>query len=164
MTIYFLLLLLLLIAALWTVLAVDLLHSAIALAVTSVILSVIMFVLNHPLAAVFELSVCAGLITVVFVSTISLTRRLTPEEEGVRSVTRRRRFIWLPVLIVICGAAGMFYLPELELPRLSAPQTLTQVRQVLWSLRRVDLLAQILLVLAGVFAVVVLFKPGESEK
>ncbi|MDD5730401.1 MAG: hypothetical protein PHN57_04670, partial [Candidatus Omnitrophica bacterium] len=48
-------------AALWAVMATRLLRAAIALALTSVILTVIMFRLNSPLAAVFELSVCAGL-------------------------------------------------------------------------------------------------------
>ena len=164
MSIYPLLLLLLLIAALWTVLAADLLHAAIALAAVSVVLSLIMFLINNPLAAVFELSVCAGLITVVFVSTISLTRRLRPEEESARAGRLARRFVWLPLLVIAGAVAGVLFLPSSDLPQLSPPQTLVQARQVLWNLRRFDLIGQVLLILAGVFAVVVLFKPGESEK
>lgn len=164
MSIYVLLLLLMLIAAIWAVLAADLLHSAMALALTSVVLSMLMFLLSAPLAAVFELSVCAGLITVVFVSAISLTRRLTPEQESVHAERRARRFVWLPILILILGVAGVAYLPTAALPQLAPPQTLAQVRQVLWSTRRFDLIGQMLLILGGVFAVVVLFKPGESEK
>ena len=55
-----------LLCCLWAVMARGLLRAAIALATTSVVLAIIMFRLDSPLAAVFELSVCAGLITVVF--------------------------------------------------------------------------------------------------
>jgi NADH-quinone oxidoreductase subunit J len=50
------------------------LKAAICLGVASALLGVLFFVLNAPYAAVFELSICAGLITVLFVSTISLTK------------------------------------------------------------------------------------------
>ena len=53
----------------------NLLFAAIALAALSAILAIMFYQLNSPYAAVFELSVCAGLITALFVSAISLTRR-----------------------------------------------------------------------------------------
>ncbi|MCK5397334.1 MAG: hypothetical protein KAJ33_03710 [Thermoplasmata archaeon] len=52
----------------------DLLQSAILLGVSSAVLSAAFFIANAPIAAAFELVVCAGLITVLFISTISLTR------------------------------------------------------------------------------------------
>ncbi len=52
----------------------DLLQSAIMLGVSSAILSIAFFIANAPIAAAFELVVCAGLITVLFISTISLTK------------------------------------------------------------------------------------------
>lgn len=51
----------------------DLMKSAISLAVASAILGIIFYQLSSPFAAVFEISVVAGLITVLFMSTISLT-------------------------------------------------------------------------------------------
>ena len=48
------------IAALWTVIGRSLLKATIGLAVTSTLISVIIFRLNSPLAAVFELSVWIG--------------------------------------------------------------------------------------------------------
>jgi len=51
----------------------DLMKSAISLAIASVILGMIFYQLSSPFAAVFEISVVAGLITVLFMSTISLT-------------------------------------------------------------------------------------------
>ncbi len=53
----------------------DILYAAISLAILSVIISIMFFELNSAYAGVFELSVCAGLITALFVSVISLTRR-----------------------------------------------------------------------------------------
>lgn len=61
----------------FSILAVEfrsLLGATISLGVASAILSIIFYVLNSPYVAVFELSVCAGLITVLFVTAISLTR------------------------------------------------------------------------------------------
>jgi NADH:ubiquinone oxidoreductase subunit 6 (subunit J) len=52
----------------------DLLHSAILLGAGSATLAIIFFINTAPIAAVVELVVCAGLITVLFISAISLTR------------------------------------------------------------------------------------------
>src|SRR5512136_3130404 len=52
----------------------DLLKSAISLAVASLLLGIIFFRMNAPYAGVFEISVVAGLITVLFILTIALTR------------------------------------------------------------------------------------------
>ena len=53
----------------------EILSAAISLAVLSTIIAMMFFKLNSAYAGVFELSVCAGLITALFVSVISLTRR-----------------------------------------------------------------------------------------
>ena len=53
----------------------NLLFAAISLAALSAILTIVFYRFNSPYAAIFELSVCAGLITALFVSAISLTRR-----------------------------------------------------------------------------------------
>ena len=51
----------------------NLLHSAILLGISSAVISISFFLSNAPVAAAFELIVCAGVITVLFISTISLT-------------------------------------------------------------------------------------------
>jgi NADH:ubiquinone oxidoreductase subunit 6 (subunit J) len=53
----------------------EILYAAIALGLLSVIIAAMFFKLNSPYAGVFELSVCAGLVTALFVSVISLTGR-----------------------------------------------------------------------------------------
>lgn len=65
-------------AVLCAILAVglrEILFSAIALGALSVVIAAMFFKLDSPYAAVFELSVCAGLITALFVSVIALTGR-----------------------------------------------------------------------------------------
>lgn len=163
MTIYIALLGLLVLAALLTVVTADLLKAAIGLAVTSVILAILMFQLQSPLAAVFELSVCAGLITVIFVSTISLTNTPADQaQEQAESKNHFLRYIWLPVLLLAVGAV-LFYVVHVQLPSLPKPVD-TEVKSVLWNARQLDLLGQILIILVGVFGIVVLFKEKSKNE
>ena len=151
------LLIVLVAAALWTVMTRSLLRSAIGLALTSAILTIIMFRLNSPLAAVFELSVCTGLISVLFISTISLTEPLTPEETLQHMKDRLTRFWYLPLIVVIVGIILSLSRVKLNLLLPPAEKGL-DVRFVMWNLRRLDMIGQITILLAGVFGVVVLFK------
>ena len=158
------LLVLLLLSAVWAVLEPELLKAAIALGVASLVLAVLMFEFAAPLAAVFELSVCAGLITVVFVSAISLTRMLSREEEQLRVKDRFKRFIWLPLILVVLAVVLYFKLPPVEISALPPSAGPADVREVIWNVRRFDLIGQVLIVLAGVFGVVVLFKEVFAAK
>ncbi len=157
MTINIILIAGLIMAAVWTVMTTRLLRSVIGLAVTSVILTIIMFQLNSPLAAVFELSVCAGLISAIFISCIGLTQRLTEEQLAARRKERLPKFWLLPIILVLVGVA----LYQLQIPidfHLQAAPTENDVRNIIWNLRHLDLLGQIVILLAGAFGVVALFK------
>ena len=68
------LLLSLIISIIFSITLRDLLKASIALGIASVILSLIFFRFDSPYAAVFELSICSGLITVLFISAISMMR------------------------------------------------------------------------------------------
>lgn len=147
-----------LLAALWAVFTRTLLKSAIALALASVLLTVIMFQLKSPLAAVFELSVCAGLITVVFVSTISLTQPQSDAQVLAHAGQRLRRYWFLPVLLaLVVVGLDCAHLP-LDFTPPTPEEAGLDVRNVLWNMRPTDLLGQVIIILAGVFGVVVLFK------
>lgn len=149
-------------SALWTAMAANLLKSAIGLAVTSMILAIIMFRFHAPLAAVFELSVCAGLITVVFVSVISLTQPSLASDDAKRKSPLR--YLVLPLVVLITGVAlaMMASKPEL-ISSLAQPQE-ADVRNVLWGQRSLDLFGQVVVLLVGVFGVVVLFKQRGNQK
>ncbi len=150
-------------AAVWTVLRGSLLRAVIALALTSIVLTAIIFRLGSPIAAVFELSVCAGLITVVFMSTISLTKPLTHMETLEYTKSRIKRFWLLPVIIIIAGLGLVFVTIPFNFNIPVAVST-ESFRNVLWQERRFDLIGQILIILAGVFGVVVLFKHHSKDE
>lgn len=157
MIIDILLLAALLISALWTVVTIRLIRSVIGLALTSVILSLIIYRLGSPLAAVFELSVCAGLIPVIFITTVSFTQRISKERLRIRRRERWAKFWYLPLIVILAGLllAKYFKMPRFELP---LPIKDIDVRQVFWNIRHLDLLGQVAILLVGVFGVVVLFR------
>jgi len=151
------LLVVLMLAALWATMTRSLLRSALGLALTSAILTIIMFQLKAPLAAVFELSVCTGLITVVFISTVSLTEPLTRQELLKYTRERLHRFWYLPFIILAAGIAlSLIHIKFIQ--QLPVEEIEKDVRYVLWNLRPLDLMGQVIIILAGVFGVVVLFK------
>ena len=159
MTLDLILLFGLILAALWTVMTVRLIRSIVGLALTSAILSVIMYRLKSPLAAVFELSVCSGLISVIFVTTVSFTQRISKENLHIRRRERLLRFWYLPVILIAAGLLLSQYLlvPQFNLHTL-APAKELDARNVLWHFRHLDLLGQVVMLLAGALGVVVLFK------
>jgi NADH-quinone oxidoreductase subunit J len=149
-----------LLAAIWTVLTSGLMRSVIGLAAVSVLVTILMFMLGADLAAVFELSVCAGLITAVFVSTISMTQPDASRSEP-REGTRKplRRYALLPILVLATGLVVAFLSAGLSLPALPADAgASTDARELLWGVRRTDLLGQVIVILAGALGVTVLFK------
>jgi len=157
-----LILILLVSAALWTVMCRSLLRSAIGLALTSAILTLMIFKMNASLAAVFELSVCAGLIPVLFISVISLTQAMTKQEVIEHMRSRLARFWGLPLVIVILGIVlGLLSIKfQAKLP---LSEVETDPRLVMWHLRQLDLLGQIIILFTGVFGVVVLFKERKKS-
>ncbi len=143
----------------------NLLKASIALAAVSGILSIIMFLMDAPLAAVFELSVCAGLITVVFISAISMTHLHTKAEETELGHRRHRRFALLPVLLCAALTCALWLLwPRLGalLSQPAPPASTEAVSDFFWNMRQADILGQIVIVLVGVFGVLIFFKEEEG--
>jgi len=154
----------LVLSAMATVMTARLLRAVIALAVTSVFVALLMFRLNANIAAVFELSVCAGLIPAIFITSIGLTQRLTPEALAVRRKERLRTVWYLPLIVIVAGIAlSRVHIP-LETAAALAPAPAGDVRSVLWALRHTDLLGQIVVLLGGVFGVAVLIMEVRHEQ
>ncbi len=137
--------------AAWAVMSRSLLISAMMLALVSVCVSLIFFNFGAPVAAVFELSVCAGLITVLFIGAVSLIR--TDEEAHPEN---RVRFYALPLAGAIFAIAAWFYLPGF-FNELSSWARIGRgggdIGLELWDMRRPDLLGQLAMLAAGVFVV-----------
>ncbi|HPQ81414.1 MAG TPA: DUF4040 domain-containing protein, partial [bacterium] len=162
------LLALLVASALWAVMTYSLVMSAIGLGIASAMLAILMYELGAPMAAVIELSVCAGLITVVFISAISLTPRMQDREERADAKRRLARFFPLPLILAAAAWVMFAYGDAVELP-IALPQAEQGgVREALWEARSFDVIGQIVIILAGAFAVVILFKnlrkPGGERR
>jgi NADH:ubiquinone oxidoreductase subunit 6 (subunit J) len=147
---------------LFSVLAIalkDVLRSAISLAVASLLLGIVFFKMNAPYAGVFEISVVAGLITVLFILTIALTKAGDEVRES-------RVVNWaFPLVFVAFVAVDALVMKSLlgKVPALAAGAEAGSFGEVLWKGRTFDLVGQIAVILAGVFAVLALFRKREKH-
>lgn len=139
-------------------------RSAIALAASSVALGIMLYMFGAIWAAVFEISVCSGLVTVIFISAISLSN--VDKDELEKTFEAKKRFAFLPTILIISGVlliclamASDFTLPAVN----QAIHVVTDdFREILWNNRQADVWGQIVIVLTGTVAVVVLFKERDE--
>lgn len=136
----------------------DLVRAALSLAFMSALLAVLLYRLHSPYAAVFELSVVAGLITVLFVSTIALTRENEDRESS-----------W-PLYVFVLGLLlfGLIDLSVMKALFHSVPPGDGNVAKsfglTLWGIRALDMVGQIAVIFGGVFGVLALLRDTEKDK
>lgn len=120
----------------------SLLASALWLAGTSALVAILLYALGAHEVAVIELSVGAGLVTVLLVFAINIAGE---EKLGLRPVVPRG----LAGLLCVAPLAAI---GALILPRLtpSVPPTAAGFVNVLWQDRALDVIVQIVLIFAGV--------------
>ncbi|NPV81983.1 MAG: DUF4040 domain-containing protein [Candidatus Aminicenantes bacterium] len=138
----------------------DLIKAALSLAVASLLLGIIFFRLAAPYAAVFEISVVAGLITVLFILTIALTKK--GDEVTEARLVKLAFPVFLILFLVIDGLVMKSLLQKI--PALPAGPEAGTFGEVLWKQRTFDLVAQVGVILAGVLAVLALFRKKEEDK
>jgi NADH:ubiquinone oxidoreductase subunit 6 (subunit J) len=147
---------------LFSVLAIvlrDLLKAAISLAAASLLLGIVFFRMNAPYAGVFEVSVVAGLITVLFILTIALTNKAEEVRES-RIVAWAFPLFFLAFIII--DALVMKGLLQ-KIPALPSAPEVGAFGDVLWKGRTMDLVGQIAVILAGVTAVLALFRKRDKH-
>jgi uncharacterized MnhB-related membrane protein len=149
----------LVIAALFCALQVmraqRLMMSTIWLALTSALVAVLLFIAGAPEVAVIELSVGAGLVTVLFVFAFSIVGEATLDPATI-----------IPRLLVWCVILSVsFILGSLTLPveYLGGKMETAAFAVILWEQRGLDVLAQIVLIFAGVIGVVGLLSEARPE-
>ncbi len=154
MTFQIILLAALVLASAAAILAKDLLKSAVALAVASLFLGIIFFRMGAPYAGVFEISVVAGLITVLFMLTIALTKQGGDVRES-KTVK-----IVFPLFFIVFLLIDFFVMRGIlaQVPALEGAAEAGTFGDVLWKERSFDLIGQLAVILAGVFAVLALFR------
>lgn len=122
-----------------------LLITAVWLAATSALLSLFFYTLGAVQVAVIELSVGAGLITVLFVFAIGV---VGDEALAARPIMPRA-LAWGIVILAVAGLAALM-LPWSGV-RPAGPQM--TFSQALWEERALDVLVQVVLIFAGVLGV-----------
>ena len=142
-----------------TVLSRHLISAAISLAAISAALGVLMYVLGAHTAAIFEISVCSGLVTVIFISAVSLS-----SGDKQASAPEKRAHL-LPIVLISIGAVLMIA-AGLSGFSLNVPERITiaaSFDNVFWETRQADLFGQMVAIIAGASAIVVFFKESENK-
>jgi uncharacterized MnhB-related membrane protein len=133
-----------------------LLISAIWLAVASALTAVMIYLLGAPQIAVIELSVGAGLVTVLFVFAINIAG---DEPVEIKSLIPAP-LAW-GLLLLAVGLAIFLMLPRLGI----LPVSTVDVAQgaILWDARYLDILLQIAIFFSGVLGVLGLLSSGKPK-
>jgi uncharacterized MnhB-related membrane protein len=133
-----------------------LIMSALWLAGASALVALLLYLLGAPEIAVIELSVGAGLVTVLFVFAINIAG---DEPFVARNLVPRSTALALVILAV--GLLGYLVLPAVPVQEIVADQP--GFAYVVWLERGVDSMLQVLLILAGVLGVLGLLAEGKKS-
>mgnify|MGYP001335324191 FL=1 len=129
------------------------LHAVLWLAALSAVVSIVFYRLGAPELAVVELSVGAGLITVLLAFAISMA-----EDETMPAALIPRPFAWL--LVIVAGGALLWLLLP-ALPAIRQVATDAPFVAQVWDNRLLDLAVQLVVVITGVMGVLSLL--GETR-
>jgi NADH:ubiquinone oxidoreductase subunit 6 (subunit J) len=131
-----------LIAAAQAIRTRSLIRSALWLAVVSAALSILFYKLGAQQVAVIELSVGAGLVTVLFVFAISIAGAETFDEKPLLP----KALTWALVLL-ITGLFLWYVMPVEAIDRVASDP---DVATVFWNQRGLDVIVQVVLIFSGV--------------
>ncbi len=143
----------------FSVLSRHLINAAISLAAVSAACGVLMYVLGAHTAAIFEVSVCSGLVTVIFISAVSLSN-------GDRQASApEKRAHLLPIILIAIGAVLVIaaLLTGFSLGSRGPVGSSASFDNVFWETRQADIFGQMIAILAGASAIVVFFKESEKQ-
>ena len=143
----------------FSVLSRHLINAAISLAAVSAACGVLMYVLGAHTAAIFEVSVCSGLVTVIFISAVSLSN-------GDRQASApEKRAHLLPIILIAIGAVLVIaaLLTGFTLGSRGPVGSAASFDNVFWETRQADIFGQMIAILAGASAIVVFFKESEKQ-
>ncbi len=134
----------------------GLLNSALWLAGASCMTSILLYVMGAPGLAVIELSVGAGLVTVLFVFAISMVG-----DELINSDVFVPRWLAISIIVMSFGILAVF----LILQRLPEMQTTRSeiFSQLFWVDRELDVILQGALFISGVLGILLLIAPSVTK-
>lgn len=146
-----------LLCAVMAIRAKRLLVSAIWLAGTSALVALFIFLLGAPEIAVIELSVGAGLVTVLFVFAINISG-----EEALSAHPLLPRPLAWAIIVIAVLLTGWLMFPgvDVAIPELPA----SDLSSTLWQARSLDVFLQAVLIFAGALAMLGLLAEGKKEE
>ncbi|MGB9643404.1 MAG: Na(+)/H(+) antiporter subunit B [Candidatus Ratteibacteria bacterium] len=136
----------------------DLLKAVICLMISSIFLGIIFFKLGAPYAGIFEISVVAGLIMVLFILTISLT--------GSQDAVVEPASFWIFVILFITISFAMLSgIAHSGIVQRCLPVSVEvhKFGEVLWLDRTFDMVGQISVIFAGVFVLLAIVGAGRRN-
>jgi len=142
--------------AVMSIRAQRLLVSALWLAGTSALVAMLIYLLGAPEIAVIELSVGAGLVTVLFVFAINIAGEETRSVHAMIPKPLAYGAVFLAIII-----AGWLSLPTLSVNLPATP--ILNLAASLWGDRAVDTILQVVLIFAGVLGVLGLLAEGKTH-
>lgn len=146
-----------LVCAIMTIRSKRLLVSAIWLALTSALVALMIFLLGAPQVAVIELSVGAGLVTVLFVFAINISGEEVIDAKSILP----KPLVW-GCVIVAAALAVFLILRAVGFVQFPTSSSLTPAA-ILWEERYLDILLQIVLIFTGVLSVIGLLSQSKAN-
>ncbi len=137
-----------LVCAILAIASKRLLVSAIWLALTSALVALMIYLLGAPQLAVIELSVGAGLVTVLFVFAINISG----EEVVTVKPFLPKPLIWASLILCV-GLAAFLIVRAVGIVKFPEVST-TSAASILWDDRYVDFLMQVVFIFSGVLSVI----------
>ncbi|MCX7705810.1 MAG: hypothetical protein N2115_06085 [bacterium] len=138
----------------------DMLKAVLCLLISSVFLGIIFFKLNAPYAGVFEISVVAGLIVVLFILTVSITGpQDTVSEPNVHLLVF---FVLLSIFLYAINIAiiKMFACDKIPI----SSKDYFSLGEALWIGRTFDMIGQICVIFSGVFVLLLILSRRKNDK
>lgn len=133
-----------------------LLISAVWLALTSALVALLLYMLGGPHIAVIELSVGAGLVTVLFVFAINISGDAVIDTEPILP----KPYAW-GSLVIAAGLALFMILKTLGIVSFADEVIKTSI--INWDSRYLDFILQVVLIFAGVLGVIGILAPGKQQ-
>ncbi len=136
----------------------SLIASALWLAAASALLALMFYILGALLAAVIELSVGAGLVTVLFAFAIGIAG------EDYRALRSNVPKIVSAVLVTAALLIIFWFIRPFEQPveAIQAPQIAQNISEVIWNQRSLDIMVQIVVIFAGVLGLLGLLAEAKA--
>jgi uncharacterized MnhB-related membrane protein len=134
----------------------KILASALWLAATSALTALLVYMLSAPEIAVIELSVGAGLVTILFVFAINIVGE---ESLALRSIIPTP-WIWGSLIVIIILGISWFFI---DMPNTLAIAQETDITTTLWHDRSLDILLQIVMIFGGIIGVIGLLSEDKAK-